>query len=42
MYNETLMVEVVAYTRGDIHFQGLNALKEQLAKDKIEVLQKLL
>ncbi len=37
IYDEVLKVEVVAYTRGDIHFNGLEALKEQLAKDKLQI-----
>lgn len=37
IYNTTLKVVTKAYIRGDIHFEGLDALKEQLALDKIAV-----
>lgn len=37
IYDETLSVSVKEYIRGDIHFTGLDGLKEQLALDKIDV-----
>lgn len=37
IYDETLYVSVKEYIRGDIHFTGLDGLKEQLALDKIAV-----
>lgn len=37
LYNQTLKVIVKAYIRGDIHFEGLEGLKHQLALDKIAV-----
>lgn len=41
IYGEDLQVQVCGYTRGDMHFNGLEALKEQLAKDRSEVMQLL-
>ena len=40
IYNQTLQVYVHHYIRGEIKFSGLDALKEQLAKDKISVIEK--
>jgi len=37
IYNEILAVNIVAYTRKEMKFPGLEALKEQLNKDKIEI-----
>lgn len=37
IYNTTLKVVIKSYIRGDIHFEGLDALKEQLTLDKIAV-----
>ncbi|MBA4145738.1 MAG: riboflavin biosynthesis protein RibF [Azospira oryzae] len=34
IYGETLKINLIAYLRGDIKFNGLDALKEQLHKDK--------
>lgn len=41
IYGEELTVEVQHFVRGDLHFEGLEALKNQLAKDKIATLTKL-
>jgi riboflavin kinase/FMN adenylyltransferase len=41
IYDETLRVFVKEYIRGDIHFKGLEGLKEQLALDKIAVQESL-
>ena len=41
IYDQNLEVVVKEYIRGDIHFTGLEGLKEQLALDKIAV-QKVL
>ena len=35
IYGEELAVELVSYLRGEIKFQGLEKLKDQLAEDKI-------
>lgn len=37
IYNETLSVSLIAYTRKEMKFAGLDALKEQLHKDKAEI-----
>jgi len=37
IYDEVLQVEVKYYTRGDMQLNGLPALKEQLAKDKLTI-----
>lgn len=37
IYNETLIVSLIAYTRKEMKFAGLDALKEQLHKDKAEI-----
>lgn len=37
IYGETLKIEVMAYLRGEQKFAGLDALKEQLAKDREDV-----
>jgi len=37
IYNETLSVCLLAYTRKEMKFAGLEALKEQLHKDKAEI-----
>jgi riboflavin kinase/FMN adenylyltransferase len=37
IYNETLSVSLLAYTRKEMKFAGLEALKEQLHKDKAEI-----
>jgi riboflavin kinase/FMN adenylyltransferase len=41
IYDETLRVFVKEYIRGDIHFKGLEGLKEQLALDKTAVQESL-
>lgn len=35
IYGQTLRVSLVQYQRGEVKFNGLDALKEQLAKDKL-------
>ena len=35
IYEQNLTVEVYEYIRGEVKFENLEALKEQLAKDKI-------
>lgn len=37
IYDETLRVSLIAYTRKEMKFAGLEALKEQLHKDKAEI-----
>ncbi len=37
IYNEILRVSLIAYTRKEMKFAGLEALKEQLHKDKAEI-----
>jgi riboflavin kinase/FMN adenylyltransferase len=37
IYNEILRVSLIAYTRKEMKFSGLDALKEQLHKDKLEI-----
>jgi riboflavin kinase/FMN adenylyltransferase len=37
IYNETLRVNLIAYTRKEMKFSGLDALKLQLHKDKVEI-----
>ncbi len=37
IYDEILQVEVKHYTRGDMQLNGLQALKDQLAKDKLTI-----
>lgn len=37
IYNEILCVSLIAYTRKEMKFAGLDALKEQLHKDKIAI-----
>lgn len=39
IYGENLQVQLVKYLRGEEKFSGLDALKEQLAKDKMSVQQ---
>jgi riboflavin kinase/FMN adenylyltransferase len=41
IYNEKMRVYVYSYLRGEVKFAGLDELKNQLAKDKIEAQQKL-
>ncbi len=41
IYDQTIKVVVKNYIRGDMNFKGLEALKNQLALDKIAVLEKL-
>jgi riboflavin kinase/FMN adenylyltransferase len=41
IYGKKMHVHVAAYLRGEVKFAGLDALKEQLAKDKTEAQQKL-
>jgi riboflavin kinase/FMN adenylyltransferase len=41
IYGQKMHVHVAAYLRGEVKFAGLDALKEQLAKDKTEAQQKL-
>lgn len=42
IYGQTLQVHVHAYLRGEVKFNGLDALKEQLQKDKLAAIEKLL
>lgn len=45
IYHETLKVELFFHTRKELKFDGINALKQQLEKDKIEIshlLQKII
>lgn len=37
IYNEILRVSLIVYTRKEMKFSGLDALKQQLHKDKIEI-----
>lgn len=37
IYNEILRVSLIAFTRKEMKFSGLDALKEQLSKDKQEI-----
>ncbi len=37
IYNQTLRVSLIAHTRKEMKFSGLEALKEQLHKDKAEI-----
>ena len=37
IYNEILRVSLIAYTRKEMKFSGLDTLKQQLHKDKIEI-----
>ncbi|GEO08596.1 bifunctional riboflavin kinase/FAD synthetase [Segetibacter aerophilus] len=41
VYGQKMRVSVCAYLRGEVKFAGLDELKNQLAKDKIEAQQKL-
>jgi riboflavin kinase/FMN adenylyltransferase len=41
IYGQKMHVHVAAYLRDEVKFAGLDALKEQLAKDKTEAQQKL-
>lgn len=41
IYGETLKINLIAFLRGDIRFNGLDALKEQLHKDKESALEAL-
>ena len=41
IYGQMLRVYVKKYLRGEVKFNGLDALKEQLAKDKINALEEL-
>ena len=41
IYGETVRVYVKAFLRGEVKFAGLEELKEQLAKDKVEAKQRL-
>ncbi|MCW3107906.1 MAG: bifunctional riboflavin kinase/FAD synthetase [Segetibacter sp.] len=41
IYGENIRVYVNDYLRGEVKFAGLDQLKEQLAKDKIEAVEKL-
>jgi riboflavin kinase/FMN adenylyltransferase len=38
IYNQSIRMEFLNYIRGDVKFAGLDALKAQLAQDKIDVL----
>jgi riboflavin kinase/FMN adenylyltransferase len=38
IYNQTIKMEFHHYVRGDVKFDGLDALKVQLAQDKVDVL----
>ncbi len=42
IYGQTLQVHVHYYLRGEVKFEGLEKLKEQLQKDKLDALEKLL
>ncbi len=42
IYGQTLQVHVHYYLRGEVKFDGLDALKGQLQKDKLAALEKLL
>jgi riboflavin kinase/FMN adenylyltransferase len=39
IYNETIRMEFLHFTRGDVKFNGLDELKVQIAKDKEDVLR---
>jgi riboflavin kinase/FMN adenylyltransferase len=39
IYNETIRMSFYHYIRGDVKFNGLDALKAQIALDKVEVLR---
>jgi riboflavin kinase/FMN adenylyltransferase len=41
IYNQSIRMEFLHYIRGDEKFDSLDALKEQLAQDKIDVLEAL-
>lgn len=41
IYDKKIRIQLHQYIRGDIHFTGLDALKEQLADDKIQSLKAL-
>jgi riboflavin kinase/FMN adenylyltransferase len=41
IYHETLKVDLVFHTRKELKFDGINALKQQLEKDQIEISQLL-
>ncbi len=41
IYGETIQIHVHHYLRGEVKFDGLDALKEQLRKDKIAATEKL-
>jgi riboflavin kinase / FMN adenylyltransferase len=41
IYGQMLRVYVKKYLRGEVKFNGLDALKDQLAKDKIHALEEL-
>jgi len=41
IYNQTIKMEFHHYVRGDVKFDGLDALKVQLAQDKVDVLRLL-
>jgi riboflavin kinase/FMN adenylyltransferase len=41
IYNQSVCVEFLHYIRGDIRFNSLDALKAQLAQDKVDVLEVL-
>ncbi len=42
IYGQTMRIYVKAYLRGEVKFAGLDALKEQLAKDAIDAKSKLM
>lgn len=42
IYGQTMRIYVKAYLRGEVKFAGLDALKEQLAKDAIDAKNKLM
>ena len=41
IYGQIIRVHVIEYLRGEVKFSGLEALKEQLAKDKVIAIEKL-
>lgn len=41
IYGQTLQVHLYYYLRGEVKFEGLEKLKEQLQKDKLNALERL-
>lgn len=41
IYNETLKINVIAYLRGEVKFNNIDELKEQLSKDKVSAIEKI-